>query len=93
MTINFSVLKVAKVHQHATFQGIPFMRSPNNAQKPQICQNSANIKKKKSTNQNHKLIRSEGNQNIHHAKFQAISFMAFSENARKPQIWPFTKSK
>ena len=34
MTIIESILKVVKIHQHAKFQAIPFMRSQSNARKP-----------------------------------------------------------
>ena len=49
MTQNLSILKVVKIHQHAKFQVISFMRSLGNARKPQIwafslSQNSAKIR-------------------------------------------------
>ena len=34
MTINLTVLKMVKIHQHVKFQAIPSMRSPANARKP-----------------------------------------------------------
>ena len=50
MTMNYSVLKVVKLHLFAKFQAIPSMRSPGNDRKPQIwpvslSQNSAKITK------------------------------------------------
>ena len=47
-------MKVLKIHQHVKFQAIPSMRSPDNAQKPQISpvslsQNSTKIKKNQAT--------------------------------------------
>ena len=48
VTLNDTVLKVVKIHQHAKFQAIASMCSPGNARKPQIwsvslSQNSAKI--------------------------------------------------
>ena len=34
MAIIYSVLQVTRIHQHAQFQAIHFMRSPANARKP-----------------------------------------------------------
>ena len=36
VTINWSILKVVKIHQHTKFQPISSTRSPGNARKPQI---------------------------------------------------------
>ena len=87
MTINFSVLKVVKIHQHAKFQAIPTMCSPGNARKPPIWPISlsqSDAKRRKSTDQYYDVISSEGAQDTPTCKISDHSLYALSSK------WPET---
>ena len=93
MTLNYSVLKVVKIHQHEKFQAIPFVRSPGNARKPQIWPAllSQNDKNQQTVTQNLSVLKVV---KVHqHAQFQAIASMRSPVNAWKPQIWPVSLSQ
>ena len=83
------------MQQHTIFQAIPSMRSPGNAQKPQIwpislSQNSAKITK--INYHDPALISSEGGQDTSASEIAGHSLHAFSKKCPEtPNLTRFTK--
>ena len=95
--MNWSVLKVVKIHQYAKFQAILSMHSPRNARKPQIwpvslSQNSAKITKINRpwpwTNQFWRWSRYISVQN-----FRPFPSCVLRQMPGNPKIWPVSLSQ
>ena len=98
MTVIWSVLKVIRIHQHAKFQAIPPMCSPENARNPQLwlvslTQNAAEMRKIQ-TDRHEILISSEGGQYTSAHQISGHSSYASSRKCQETTILAcFAKSK
>ena len=87
MTIFWSVLKVARIHQHAISQAIPSMHSLGNARKLQIWPvllRKSDVKEGKSTDRDHNLTISGDGQDTSACKISGLPSMCSPGNAQNP---------